>query len=117
MVVRLRLLRLSLLLFLAPRLWSSEIVNDITQLNPIEVDRVVAPTSTAEVCAAVMGASVVSIGGGRNSQGGQTATEHSVQLDMRGFNKVIAFDPAHKWITVQAGITWRDLQDAIDPYN
>jgi FAD/FMN-containing dehydrogenase len=110
-----RILRLSLVVLLAPELRPGEIVNDITQLNPIEVDRVLAPTSTAELRAAVKEASIVSIGGGRNSQGGQTATEHSLQLDMRKFNKVIAFDPKDKWITVQAGITWRDLQDAIDP--
>jgi FAD/FMN-containing dehydrogenase len=112
-----RILRLSLVLLLAPSLWSGEIVNDITQLNPIEVDSVLAPTSSAEIRAAVKEASIVSIGGGRNSQGGQTATEHSLQLDMRKFNKVVAFSPGEKWITVQAGITWRDLQDVIDPYD
>ena len=36
---------------------------------------------------------------------------------MRGFNKVVAFDPQKKTITVQAGATWRDIQEKIDPYN
>ncbi len=97
-------------------LGAGEVVNDITQLNPIVVDKVVAPTTTEEIRSAVRGASIVSIGGGRNSQGGQTATEHSIQIDMRNFNKVVAFDPAQKTISVQAGMTWRDLQDVIDPY-
>jgi FAD/FMN-containing dehydrogenase len=105
-------------LLLAPlSLAAGEVVNDISQLNPIEVDRVISPTSTAEICAAVKAAAVVSIGGGRNSQGGQTATEHSVQLDMRRFDKVVALDPLQKTIAVQAGITWREVQEAIDPFN
>lgn len=115
--VRWMALGLSLVLLQATEARSGEIVNDITRLNPIEVDRIIAPTSTAEICAAVREASLVSIGGGRNSQGGQTATEHALQLDMRRFNKVIAFDPKGKWITVQAGITWRDIQEVIDPYD
>lgn len=116
-----RMLTLPLLLgFLlgAPRAPASEVVNDVTQLNPIVVDGVVAPTSLEELRATVMGAKgAVSIGGGRNSQGGQTATEHSVQIDMRRFNQVLAFDPAQKTITVQAGITWREIQEKIDPSN
>ena len=105
------------LLLLPFALAASEVVNDITQLNPIVVDKVLAPTSTDEIRAAVRSANIVSVGGGRNSQGGQTATEHSVQIDMRHFKKVVSFDAVQKIITVQAGITWRDVQDAIDPYN
>lgn len=112
-----RIAPLWLFLLLSGNLRAGEIVNDITQLNPILVDRVVAPTSTEEICSEVRAASIVSIGGGRNSQGGQTATEHSLQLDLRRFNKVVAFDPKNKRITVQSGITWRELQEAIDPYD
>lgn len=105
-------------LLLAPLgLAAGEVVNDITQLNPIVVDKVVAPTSIEEIRAAVRGARIVSIGGGRNSQGGQTAADHGLQVDMRRFNKIVSFDPAGKTITVQAGITWREIQEAIDPYN
>ena len=104
-------------ILLAPfSLEGSEVVNDITQLNPIEVDGVVAPTSVDEIRAAVLGARIVSIGGGRNSQGGQTATDHAVQIDMRRFNRILSLDPARRLITVQAGITWREIQEAIDPY-
>jgi len=115
-----RFIALSLLLLVpCPRnARASEVVNDITRLNPIAVDRVIAPTSIGEICAAVSGSKgPISIGGGRNSQGGQTATEHSLQLDMRSFNKVVALDPGGKTITVQAGITWREIQEVIDPYN
>lgn len=94
------------------------IVNDITQLNPIEVTRVVQPTSTKEIVKAIKSSSgPISIGGGRFSQGGQIAYPDSIHLDMRAFNKVLAFDATKKQVTVQSGITWRDLQEVIDPEN
>jgi FAD/FMN-containing dehydrogenase len=101
-----------LLLFLgacARSTQAGEVVNDITQLNPIKVDRVVTPRSIEEISALVRNSTEpLSIGGGRNSQGGQTATENCLQLDMRSFNKILALDPIRKTITVQAGITWRE---------
>ena len=109
------------LLFLAacaPKAQAGEVVNDITQLNPIKVDRVVTPNSVEEISALIRNSTgPISIGGGRYSQGGQTATENCLQLDMRSFNKVLALDPVKKTITVQAGITWREIQEAIDPYS
>jgi hypothetical protein len=118
-IVRIRTLPVFLgILLSGPHAYASEVVNDVTQLNPIVVDSVVAPISLEELRAAVVGTKgPISIGGGRNSQGGQTATEHSVQIDMRRFNQVLAFDPAQKIITVQAGITWREIQERIDPSN
>jgi len=49
--------------------------------------------------------------------GGQTATENALQIDMRNFNKILAFSKAEKVITVQTGITWRKIQEFIDPYD
>jgi FAD/FMN-containing dehydrogenase len=49
--------------------------------------------------------------------GGQTATENSVQIDMRGMNRVVNLDVKNKKITVQAGIRWRDIQEVIDAAN
>ncbi|HEU4996986.1 MAG TPA: FAD-binding oxidoreductase [Gemmatimonadaceae bacterium] len=99
----------------APRV---EVVNDVTQLNPIEVADVITPTTTADIVAAVRShAGPISIGGGRYSMGGQTATRGALQIDMRSFNKVLAFDSAAKTITVQPGIRWREVQRRIDPAN
>lgn len=92
------------------------VVNDVTRLNPIEVERVVAPHAIEEIQAWVRGHDgPISIGGGRFSQGGQTATENALFLDMREFNKVLALSREQKTITVQPGITWREIQEAIDP--
>ena len=93
-------------------------INDVTQLNPIHVSQVLRPTSISEIRQAVVNSSgPVSIGGGKYSMGGQTAYENSLHLDMRSFNQVIELDTIRKTIRVQPGITWRDLQKVIDPYN
>lgn len=94
------------------------VVTDVTQLDAIPVGRVLEPTTTGEIVDAVRSASgPVSIGGGRYSMGGQTATDGALHIDMRGFDRVLAFDSVGKTITVQAGIRWRDIQERIDPAN
>lgn len=93
-------------------------VNDVTQLNPIAVQRVLAPTTIGEIIDSVKtNPGPIAIGGGRFSMGGQTATEGAVQLDMRKFDKVVRFSKEKKEITVQTGITWRKVQEYIDPYD
>ena len=59
----------------------------------------------------------ISVGGGRFSMGGQIAYPESLHLDMRQMNRVISLDPERRTVRVQAGISWRDLQDALDPHD
>ena len=93
-------------------------VNDVTQLNPIVVDRVITPTTTEEIVAAVRAhPGPIAIGGGRYSMGGQTATESALHIDMRHFDRILEFSPASKTITVQAGTRWRQIQERIDSAN
>jgi len=90
-------------------------VDDVTRLNPVQVAGVIVPTTTEEIVDAVRRhPGPVAIGGGRYSMGGQTATPGGLQIDMRQFNRVLAFEPAQKTITVQAGIRWRQIQEQID---
>lgn len=92
------------------------VVNDVTQLNPVLVSQVITPTTTQEIVDAVRGNDgPISIGGGRYSMGGQTASEGGLQIDMRNFNQILGFDSAGKTITVQAGVRWRQIQERIDP--
>ena len=119
---RIRALLASLLLLLVVPIHASsgegEIVNDVTRLNPIAVDRVIAPAWIDEIVEAVRAhPGPVSIGGGRFSQGGQTATEGSLHIDMRGFDRILDFSKERKRITVQTGITWRKIQEHIDPHD
>jgi FAD/FMN-containing dehydrogenase len=94
------------------------IVNDVTQLNPIHVQEVLTPTSVDEIVAMVKGhAGPISIGGGRYSMGGQTATDGAVQIDMRHLDRVVSFSKERKEVTVEAGITWRKLQEYLDPHD
>jgi decaprenylphospho-beta-D-ribofuranose 2-oxidase len=60
----------------------------------------------------------VSIKGTNHSHGGHNRlsarsntpqTPRAVQLDMLKFNKVIALDSKNKLVTVEAGLTWKDL--------
>ena len=93
-------------------------INDVSQLNPIQVNEVIKPTTTDEIVQAIKThTGPISIGGARHSMGGQTATAGALFLDMRRFNRVLAFSPAEKTITVQSGITWRQIQEQIDPAN
>jgi FAD/FMN-containing dehydrogenase/SAM-dependent methyltransferase len=92
-------------------------VNDVTQLNPIGVFAVAAPTTTAELQDALMRTTLpVSVGGGHFSMGGHTASPGSLHLDLRGMNKVVRFEPDRMLIRVQAGIRWCDIQRFIDPH-
>lgn len=94
------------------------IVNDVTQLNPIVVSRVIAPTTTAEIVEAIRKwQGSISVGGALHSMGGQTAAENSLHIDMRAFDRIIDFAPSQKTITVQAGARWRQIQERIDPAN
>ena len=94
------------------------VVNDITELNPVPMSRVLAPRSTEEIVAAIKTSSgPVSIGGGRFSMGGQTAIDNGLQLDMRDYDQVVAFFPKEREITVQSGMSWRELQEYIDPHD
>ena len=92
------------------------VVNDVSRLNPITVSAIITPTTTAEISEAVRRHDgPISIGGARHSMGGQIAAAQSLHIDMRRFNRVLAFSPEARTIRVQAGTTWRQIQERIDP--
>ncbi|MCZ4245325.1 FAD-binding oxidoreductase [Pedobacter punctiformis] len=94
------------------------IINDVTQLNPIKVNGTLKPKTSIEIINAVKNHNgPISIGGGRFSQGGQTATQNTLQIDMRKFNHILNFSREEKEITVQAGIRWWELIQFIDRYD
>ncbi|MEP6819796.1 MAG: FAD-binding oxidoreductase [bacterium] len=101
-----------------PRQDQPLVVNDVSQLNPIQVSEVITPTTTTEIVEAVKRHSgPISIGGTRHSMGGQIATAGALFIDMRQFNRILNFSPTDKTITVQAGARWRQIQEYIDPAN
>ncbi|WP_137175462.1 FAD-binding oxidoreductase [Massilia sp. HP4] len=101
-----------------PALARQPLVNDASGLNPVSVDRILAPRTVDEIVAALRAhPGPVSIGGARYSMGGQIASAKSLHLDMRGFDRVLRFVPRERSITVQPGITWRRIQAVIDPHD
>ena len=96
----------------------SKIIQEVTQLYPVQVDDIFIPKTIQEIQSFITKSQgKISIGGGRYSMGGQTAIQNGVQIDMRQMNRVIYLDKKKKQITVEVGITWRDIQDFIDPYD
>jgi SAM-dependent methyltransferase len=96
---------------------SHHVVNDVTQLNPVRVMAIVAPQRVEDVQEALRRTTgAVSIGGGRFSMGGQTASPGSLHFDMRSLNKVVSFSPVERVIRVQAGVRWCDIQRFVDPH-
>jgi FAD/FMN-containing dehydrogenase/uncharacterized membrane protein YhaH (DUF805 family) len=93
------------------------IINDVTQLNPILVVEVVTPNSIEELQNTIKNSEKVSIGGGRFSMGGQTASHGSTHIDLRNLNKIIAFSAQDKTIKVEAGIRWCDIQKYVDQHD
>src|ERR1700759_332929 len=95
---------------------ATQTVNDVTKLNPIAVEKVVSPHSAVEIAKLVrQHDGPVCIGGARHSQGGQIATKNCLFLDMRGMNRILDLDLKSRRIKVEAGATWRKIQEAIDP--
>ena len=95
-----------------------KVVNDISSLNPVNIAAIEQPRSTDDIKSALRAWSgLVSVGGGRYSMGGQIASANSLHFDMREMKNVIFVDAASKVIRVQSGMTWRDVQDIIDPLN
>ena len=93
-------------------------INDVTQLNPVVVADVFRPKSIADLQERLRTTTgPVSVGGGRFSMGGQTASPHSLHTDMRGLNQVIQFSKEDRRITVQAGIRWCDIQRFVDVHD
>lgn len=102
------------LTFLRPA--AAAVVREVTGLYPVVVDRVARPRTVEEVRRVMRSApGPVSIGGGRYSMGGQTATEGATQLDMRELDKVLSVDVEKRLVVVEAGATWRKVQEALDP--
>ena len=96
---------------------AAQVVTDVTRLYPVPVWAIATPTTIEEVREALARTSgPISIGGGRFSMGGQTASPGSLHLDMRKFNRVISFSPVERTIRVQTGIRWCDIQKFIDPH-
>ncbi len=92
---------------------------DVSRIDRVEIDHVVSVRTEADVIGALEDARIegkqVVIAGAGHSQGGHILYPNAVMLDMRGYDRVLNIDTEHKTITVQAGATWAQVQEAINP--
>lgn len=96
------------------------VINDVSRLNPIEVQQVYKIHDAEQIRSALSRAAKdhlkISIAGKRHSQGGQTAYPNGVVLDMTEFNKILVLNEQKRLITVQSGATWEQIQNYANPY-
>jgi FAD/FMN-containing dehydrogenase len=99
--------------------FSELLVNDVHSLqNATRVADMIHPRSVADIQAAIADAAArglpVSICGGRHAMGGQQFGEGALLLDMRGMDRILAFDDIEGLIEVEAGIEWPALIDYLE---
>ena len=93
------------------------LVDNVTGLYGVAVARIVQPSTTQDVATTIRTwPGQVAIGGGRFSMGGQVGVAGGLHLDMRQMKRMVWFQPQQRRIRVQAGMSWRDLQEIIDPH-
>lgn len=87
--------------------------------SELKAGAVVAPASIAELAAVVRtvtaaGHAVVTRGGGMSYTGGYVPQEKgTVMIDMARLNRVIELNREDMFVTVEAGISWKELFDAL----
>ncbi len=111
------ILALSLIFTFLPTKSRKNQITDIATIAYTPIDSIQTPLSIEELQNIIQTCKKpISIAGARCSQGGQIAIHNGTVIDMTNLNKIIAFDPKQKKITVEAGATWLDVQKHIDPY-
>ena len=82
---------------------------------------VVRPADSRGVAAAIeaatrRGCAVLPRGGGLSYTAGYTPPTHeAITLDLGGLNRILAIEPDDLYVTTQAGVTWRQLHEALRP--
>jgi FAD/FMN-containing dehydrogenase len=93
-------------------------VNDASCLSHTAIAGIVVPRSEKEVADTLAYARAagltISPAGVRHSMGGQAFRRGGIMLDMRQMNR-IELHPETSTVTVGAGATWHDIQNAIHP--
>ncbi|MFF2484652.1 FAD-dependent oxidoreductase [Paenibacillus sp. NPDC058071] len=95
------------------------LVTDYSRLHPVKVERVVSGKEEAQLVELINEANerglTVSIAGQRHSQGGHTYYKDGIVVDMTSFNRILSIDAERRTVTAQAGATWEDIQNAVNP--
>jgi FAD/FMN-containing dehydrogenase len=96
-------------------------IDDFSQLNSTQITAYLTPSSYEEIGAHLHYAQnnhyAISVMGSRHSQGGHTFSENGIVIHLKNLNNILNFDPEQNTITVQTGITWKEVQDFLNAHN
>ena len=96
------------------------LTTDYTGLLPEKIAKVEKLDTRSEIQKIVREANTtgkkVSIAGLQHSQGGHTYYKDSILIDMKSMNHILDINEREKTVKVEAGATWEDVQEAINPY-
>ncbi len=88
-------------------------IDDASKLNSATPTQLVLVKSKQDILNAVAQARLqqrsISVSGARHSMGGQNLGEQ-IHLDMNGYDKILDFEASSNSVTVESGITWKQLQ-------
>ncbi len=89
-----------------------------SSLNSIQIKDRVFPRSVEELQLLMQKIEgPIAIAGMQCSMGGQSMVKNGIIIDTKNLAHIVNFDAVGKTITVQTGISWRSIQEYIDPYN
>ena len=95
-------------------------LDDVSRLNETKINRIIRVQDSSHIqeglIYAIKHGLKVSIAGKRHSQGGHVVNKNGVVLDMTDFDKILDINPKKQTITVQTGISWAQIQEAVNPY-
>lgn len=115
-----RLISVMFMLFLLTTV-HAESLNDRGMINEVEVNKIIHVKNEKDIINGIQFASQhhlkISISAVQHSQGGQTLAAHGIVLDMLAYNHVINIDRKKMQVTVEPGMTWRQLQKKLNPFH
>jgi FAD/FMN-containing dehydrogenase len=95
------------------------IVEDSGKLLPTSIKQIRSATDERSlqewIQAAAKQGEKISVAGMQHSQGGHTYYPGGIMIDMKSYDKILAYHPEEKMIRVQSGITWEKIQQHINP--
>lgn len=99
---------------------NAKIVNDVSRINPVNIEKQINVSSVDEIINAVNYAKTnnlkISISGKNNSQGAHTANKGGLVINLSEYNKIISLSQEQKTIIVESGATWANIQAHINKY-
>ncbi len=94
-------------------------LTDVRQVYSATVRTIETPRSVAEIRNALLRAQrsdvPICMMGTRHNLGGHAFASGAMVLDMRQFNRVVSLEKECNRITVESGITWDKIQEAVNP--